>query len=193
MSKIKFIVLFLSISILLFSSIPEVDLTTEKSDVSVEEATIMVIHKVWNFNTDEYKALCREQALSVEEFNLLAIIGSKSKLSMEKIWKWRKMKLPWKDITEMAKIDLDDIIPKSEKLYEEPYSLCFKYWREKGDRKKVFEISDYVFEKIGEVLTLSLFSEKNVDFVIDEIKKGSSFRILCQKYYLEKSKKKQKR
>ncbi|MCX7830420.1 MAG: hypothetical protein N2445_05115 [Acidobacteria bacterium] len=184
---IAFLSLFISLS--LYSSIPFVEKGSVIEEPTSETASLLIILEVWNPNISQYKEICQEPKLSLEEFNVIAIISNKSGVPLSQIWKWRKLKLEWETIIKKVGLTLEDVVPKSDKKWSEPYQLCYTYWREKGDPKKAFVLTDYNFEKIGEVITLSKYSEKTIDFIIEEMTKGGSFRELSLKYYKEKTKK----
>ena len=175
--------LFATLPFLAAGQIPDVD------SVTGEVATTFIILDVYKPDADDYKTLSNDQKISVEEFNVLAYLSKKSSIPMTKIWKWRCMKLSWTNIIQKLNLDLDDVIPKAEKMCEEPYKLCYTYWREKGNPKKVFSLGDYDFEKICEVVTLSAYSGKPVDVTIESLKK-ESFRNLSVKFFKEKNKSK---
>ncbi len=175
--------LLATLPLLLEGQIPDID------SVTGEVATTFIILEVYKPNADDYKTLCNDPKISVEEFNVLAYLSQKSSTLMTKIWKWRCMRLSWMNIIQRLNLDLDDVIPKSEKMCDEPYKLCYTYWREKGNPKKVFSLGDYNFEKICEVVTLSRYSGKPVDATIESLNK-ESFRTLSVKYFKEKNKSK---
>lgn len=193
-TKVLFVLcIFVFFTISLFSTLPLIQPGTAVEEPTAETASLLIILDVWHIDFGKYKELCSEPKLSIEEFNLVAIMSSKSGVEMSQIWKWRKMKIEWQTILKKIGLTLEDFVPRSEKKWDEPYQFCYSYWREKGDPKKVFLLSDYNFEKLGEILTLSKYSEKSVDTVIEDMTKGGSFRELSIKYYKEKTKKTKRR
>jgi hypothetical protein len=196
MQKIKVLSVLLVcsfFSVWLFSALPMVQPGNAVEEPTAETASILIILDIWRIDIGAYKEICSEPKLSLEEFNLMAVMSSKSGVPMSQIWKWRKMKIEWQSILKRIGLTLEDVVPRSEKKWGEPYQFCYSYWREKGDPKKVFLFSDYNFEKLGEIMTLAKYSEKSVDTVIEEMTKGGSFRELSLKYYKEKTKKTKRR
>lgn len=196
MPKIR-VLFFLSICffffVKIFSAVPFVEAGSVVEEPTPETAALLIIVEVWKPDPLQYKKICNDPKLSLEEFNLISILGSKGGVSLSQIWRWRKLKIEWHGILKRLGLTLEDFIPRSEKKWDEPYQFCYTYWREKGDPKKVFSISDYNFEKLGEVVTLAKYSEKSVDLVIEEMLKSGSFRELSLKYYKEKTKKPRRR
>ncbi len=176
-----------------FASIPFVEQGSVVEEPTSEVSAILIILEVWHPDLNQYKELAKEPRLSLEEFNVMAIISSKSGIPLSQIWKWRKLKIDWQSILKKCGLTLEDVVPRSEKKWNEPYQFCYTYWRDKGDPKKVFLLTDYNFEKLGEIYTLSKYSEKSIDAVIEEMIKSGSFRELSLKYYKEKTKKVKKR
>lgn len=191
--KIFFLLLCFSFCELAFASIPVIEPENVVEEPTSEVASVLIILEVWQPEITQYKEIANDPKLSLEEFNFMAIIFSKSGVSLTQIWKWRKMKLDWQTILKKSRLMIEDIVPRSEKKWNEPYLLCYTFWREKGDPKKVFSFTDYSFEKLAEVLTLSKYSGKTIDTVIEEMVKTGSFRELSLKFYKEKTKKARKR
>lgn len=176
-----------------FCAIPFVETSNVVEEPTSEIASLLIILEVWNPDHNQYKEICTDPKLSLEEFNLLSILSLKSGIPLSQIWRWRNMKLDWQTIIRKCSLTLDDVVPRVEKKWPEPYYFSYCYWREKGDPKKVFSLTDYNFEKLGEVWTLSKYSGKTIDAVIEEITKVGSFRELSLQFYKEKNKKVRKK
>jgi hypothetical protein len=179
--------LCLLISTALFASLPVIDITIPPELPDESQASVITILTAWSPNTAEYKELAKDPKMSIEDFNVLAILQSKSGVSMKDMWRWRKLHLGWQEIVEKVKLSLDDVIPRSEKKWPEPYLKCWSYWRERGNSKEKISVADYDYEKLAEALTLQKASSKTIDIIVEQLAKGESFRSLSAKYLAEKT------
>lgn len=178
----------LSFPAALFAALPVIDAAALPEAPSDHQAAMIVILTAWNPDTAEYLELAKDPKICIEDFNILACLQSKSGASMKDMWRWRKLHLGWQDIVAKIRLSLDDVVPKSEKKWPEPYLKCWSYWRERGGPAGKTVVADYDFEKLAEVLTLQKATEQTADGVIEMLQKGGSFRSLSSAHLAEKAK-----
>lgn len=148
---------------------------------------MLVILTAWNPDRAEYRELSSDPKICIEDFNIMACVQSKGGGSMKEMWRWRKLRLSWQEIVEKLKLSLDDVVPRSDKKWPEPYLKCWSYWRERGGAKDKPFVADYDFEKLAEVMTLQKATAKTADVIIELLQKGGNFRTLCQAHLVEKA------
>lgn len=178
----------LSLQAAVIAALPVVDIAALPEVPDDGQAAMIVILTTWNPIPAEYSELAKDPKICIEDFNILACLQSKSGVSMKEMWRWRKLHLGWQEIVAKVKLSLDDVVPKSEKKWPEPYMKCWTYWRERGGSSSKAVVADYDFEKLVEVMTLQKATEKPVDTVIELLQKGASFRSLSAAHLSEKAK-----
>ena len=171
----------------LFAALPVVDPSSPPESPSGDQAAMLVILTTWNPDRTEYRELAGDSRICIEDFNIMACIQSKSGGSMKGMWRWRKLRLGWQEIAEKLKLSLDDVVPRSEKKWPEPYLKCWSYWRERGGTKDKPFVADYDFEKMAEVMTLQKTTARTADAIIEELQKGGNFRSICLAHLSEKA------
>jgi len=177
----------------LFASIPVIDpAAPAPENPSDDHAAMIVILSAWNPSLSEYKELAPDPRICIEEFNIMACLQARSGGSMKDMWRWRKLRLSWQEIADKLKIPLDDLIPRADKKWPEPYIKCWSYWRERGGVKNSLVVTDYDFEKLVEVLAIQKVTAKAPDVIIDLLQKGETFRTLSKSHLTEKTPKAKK-
>lgn len=162
-----------------FSALPDDPLDDVRASVRLSFDT-------WGLPVADANRIALQAGITTDDFAVMGFLSNRSGVSLTALWGYRGTGMSWGQVAVTVGVPWDVIVVQPSRDFGPPYGKAWGYWRNQGDARRGFTLTDREFMRMVEVHTLMKATGRSADDIIQGLKEGKRYRTWAGDTWREK-------